>query len=283
METRLQTVSGQTGEGWIGRNPMVAFFLLAAAISWVLWGLAWLLGDSAIATAVFVLGGFGPAAAAVIVLNATGGSLSQWAKAIVTWRVPVRYWLFALGFPALLFAGANLALAALGEPVEWSLLGDRIGPYAGTFVVTLFFLGGQEEPGWRGFALPRLQARWSPVAATLVLGLVWGLWHLPLQGPLAPVVTIPLAFLYTWVYNRTGSVLLAVLLHASITPTQDHLILLAEETHGITDAVMLGAYAVGALLLVVLTRGRLGFDPARNAGRIGTRTAHRRPSSSRPA
>jgi membrane protease YdiL (CAAX protease family) len=265
----MHPVSGhpEASEGWIGRRPMLAFVVLAYSISWALWGVSWMLGreESAVASALFVLGGFGPAAAALAVLRSTGGSISRWARRIVRWRVPLRYWLFALGFPALLFAGANLTLAALGEPVEWSLVGDRIGPYLGTFLVTLVFLGGQEEPGWRGYALPRLQERWSPVTATVVLGLVWGLWHLPLDGPLAPVVTVPLAFLYTWVYNRTGSVLMAILLHASITPTQDHLILLAEETHGITDAVMLAAYVAGALLLIVLSRGRLGFDPERNA------------------
>jgi membrane protease YdiL (CAAX protease family) len=159
---------------------------------------------------------------------------------------------------------ANLLLVALGEPVEWSLLGERILPYAGTFLLTLFFLGAQEEPGWRGFALPRLQERFSPVKATLVLGLIWGVWHVPLYGPVGFVVPMVLAFFYTWVYNRTGSTLMPILLHASFTPAQDHLILLSEETHGTTDVAMGLAYLVGLLVIVGLTRGRLGFDPERN-------------------
>jgi membrane protease YdiL (CAAX protease family) len=215
-------------------------------------------------TVVFVLGGFGPALAALIVLRATGGSVRSWARSILRWRVPARYWLYALALPAALMGTANLVLVALGEPVEWSLLGDRILPYIGTFALTLFFLGAQEEPGWRGFALPRLQERFSPVKATLVLGLIWGVWHIPLYGPIGFVVPMVLAFFYTWVYNRTGSTLMAILLHASFTPAQDHLILLSEETHGTTDVAMGLAYLIGLLVIVGLTRGRLGFDPERN-------------------
>lgn len=161
-------------------------------------------------------------------------------------------------------ASANLALVVLGGEVEWSLLGDRVVPYAGTFVLTLFFLGAQEEPGWRGFALPRLQERFSPLTATLVLGLIWGVWHVPLYGPVGFVVPFVLAFFYTWVFNRTGSTFMAILLHASFTPAQDHLILLSDETHGTTDVAMGLAYLVGALVVVALTRGRLGFDRRQN-------------------
>ena len=103
--------------------------------------------------------------------------------------------------------------------------------------------------------------------ATIILGSIWGLWHLPL-GPLNVVVPFVLAFFYTWIYNRTGSVLLAILLHASFTPAQDHLLLLRTIPHGTADIAIGLAYVAGALLLVALTRGRLGFDPVANAARI---------------
>src|SRR5690606_8411033 len=98
-----------------------------------------------------------------------------------------------------------------------------------TFVFVAVLGGGLEEPGWRGFALPRLQERLGPLRATALLGLLWGVWHVPLYGPLGFAVPFVLAFLYTPLYNRTGSVLLCVLLHASFTPAQDHLVLLAAE------------------------------------------------------
>ena len=259
--------------GWIAARPVIAFVAMAYGISWGLWLVSSLLGgdESVLGAAMFVLGGFGPALAALAVLRATGGSIRAWVRSILHWRVPARYWLCALGLPAVVMASANLALVVLGEEVEWSLLGDRVVPYAGTFVLTLFFLGAQEEPGWRGFALPRLQERFSPLTATLVLGLIWGVWHVPLYGPVGFVVPLVLAFFYTWVFNRTGSTLMAILLHASFTPAQDHLILLSEETHGTTDVAMGLAYLVGALVVVALTRGRLGFDRRQNRKVIGVK------------
>jgi membrane protease YdiL (CAAX protease family) len=109
------------------------------------------------------------------------------------------------------------------------------------YLPTLLLLQGTtqwaEEPGWRGFALPRLQERFGPVPGSLILGLLHGLWHLPLfvytggpvaQGPfdlstfvlytllLGTVMTI----IWTWVYNNTGgSILLAVLLHSAFNAT----------------------------------------------------------------
>ena len=259
--------------GWIAARPVIAFVAMAYGISWGLWLVSSLLGgdESVLGAAMFFLGGFGPALAALAVLRATGGSIRAWVRSILHWRVPARYWLYALGLPAVVMASANLALVVLGEEVEWSLLGDRVVPYAGTFVLTLFFLGAQEEPGWRGFALPRLQERFSPLTATLVLGLIWGVWHVPLYGPVGFVVPLVLAFFYTWVFNRTGSTLMAILLHASFTPAQDHLILLSEETHGTTDVAMGLAYLVGALVVVALTRGRLGFDRRQNRKVIGVK------------
>jgi uncharacterized protein len=256
--------------GWVTTHPIVSFVGLTYAISWSLWLVAYLLGEGSIlAGVVFVAGAFGPAAAAVVVLKLVGEPLGVWARAIVRWRVPGRYWLYALGLPAAMYGVANLVLVALGEPVEWSLLGGRVVPYLGTFVLTMLILGGQEEPGWRGFALPRLQQRYGPLQGTAILGLVWGLWHVPLYGPLGFLVPFVLAFLYTWLYNRTGSVLLAILLHASLTPAQDHLILLAEETHGTTDLAIGLVYLVAVGATLVLTRGRLGFDEEVNDRRIG--------------
>lgn len=253
---------------WIQRHPLLGFFGLAYLISWTLWLGSFLLGDSSgLGSALFVAGGFGPAAAGALVILWTGESLRAWARSIVHWRVPVRYWLYALGLPALLYGVVNLLLVAFGEEVDWSLLPDRVVPYLGTFLVTMFLLGGQEEPGWRGYALPRLQARFSPLRATLVLGVAWGLWHLPL-GPLNTIVPIVLAFFYTWLYNRTGSVLLAILLHASFTPAQDHLILQDTISHGTADLAVGIAYLVGVGAVIALTRGRLGFDRSANAARI---------------
>ncbi len=251
---------------WTTRHPVLTFVGLTYALSWTLWALAWAidtpLGGPPWAAAVpFLLGGFGPPAAAWLLLRHDDAARQRWVRSILTWRVPARYYLAAIGLPVLLFAVANVAVATFGEPVEIGLLAERWPVYLGTFAFTLTLGGALEEPGWRGYALPRLQQRFTPLGATAILGLAWGVWHVPIYGPLGFVVPFILAFFYTWLYNRTGSVLLCILLHASFTPAQEHLLLLRGEVHGVTDLAIGVAYLGGVLLLLVLTRGRLGFPP----------------------
>jgi hypothetical protein len=148
------------------------------------------------------------------------GRLQPWLGRVLRWRVSPWFYVFAFGFPAVLYGLPNVILASFGAQPDLSLLAERLPAYAATWVAALF-MGGLEEPGWRGFALPRLQQRYTPVRGDLLLGAVWGLWHLPVE-PLAILVTVPLAFFYTWLFDRTGSALLCMLLHASITPAQEH-------------------------------------------------------------
>lgn len=260
-------------EGWLTEHPLTSFVVIAYAISWGCWGLAWVLQQvldaPVLAGVVFVAGVFGPALAAVIVQRQLGEPLGPWLRAMLHWRVAPRFVAYALGLPVALFGVANLSLAAMGEPVDWSLLGGRLVPYVITLVGVMFLMGGPEEPGWRGFLLPRLEASRSPARATLILGLIWGFWHLPLYGLIGFVVPLVLAFFYTWLYNRTGSVLFAIVLHGGLTAGQDHLILLAEEVHGVTDVAIGIGYLVGVVVLLVVTRGRLGLPPGRSAPLAG--------------
>lgn len=238
---------------WARRHPLGGFVALAYGISWTAWIVALLGGGMPL----IVVGVFGPAVAAGLVTSWTGGSVRGWLRPLWHWRVPRRFYLYALALPSFLFAVMNLELALLGEDVGASRLGGEVPAYVGTFLLVAFLGGGQEEPGWRGFALDRFQARHSPVRATLLLGLVWGAWHLPLYG-LGFVGPMMFAFYYTWLYNRTGSVLLCLLLHASFTPALDHLILVDDNLT--VDAVIVLTMIAGAVGLTALTKGRLGFD-----------------------
>jgi uncharacterized protein len=126
--------------------------------------------------------------------------------------------------------------------------------------------GGFEEPGWREFALPRLQERHSPLMATLILALFWGLWHLPLFG-LGFVGPMLYAFYYTYLYKRTGSVLLCILLHGGFTAALDNLILAPDNMT--VDLVILATLVAGTLVIIAATRGRLGFQRQEAAARKG--------------
>jgi len=260
-----QSTAMPTGalRGWVQRRPVIAFVVLAYTLSWLTW-LPALLGFGG--RVAVVVGGLGPLVAAVVVTRYLGGSVRAWMRPIARWRVPVRYYIYALGLPPLLYGVIDILLALLGYDVDLSLLAERAPAYLATLGLVAVLGGGLEEPGWRGFALPRLERRYTPVVATLILGLAWGLWHVPLYGPLGFVVPLVLAFFYTWLYNRTGSVLLCILLHASFTPAQDHLVLLPDDVVdaaqlGAVDFVIFGTYVAAVLLLVGLTRGRLGLHP----------------------
>lgn len=244
---------------WVVRHRFLAFVVLAYGISWSLWAIA-AAGGGRIP---FLLGALGPMAAAAIVTAWSGHSLAAWIRHVWRWRVPLRWWIYALGLPALLYAVVALTLQVVGSPVDWSLAVDRLPAYLSTFVFVLFLGGGLEEPGWRGFGLPVLQERFSPLLATVILGLVWGVWHVPVYGPAGFVVPLVLAFFYTLLWNATRSVGLCILLHAGFTPAQDHLILLPRDqaytaSLDAPDWAILGTYIAAALVVVALTRGRLG-------------------------
>ncbi len=247
---------------WVQRHRFLTFVGLAYAFSWTLWLLA-AVGGGRIP---LLIGGLGPMVAAAVVITLTGGSLRDWIRPVWRWRVPARWWAYALGLPAVLYAVISLVLQVIGSPVDWSLALSRLPAYAATFGFVLLLGGGLEEPGWRGFGLPLLQQRLSPVRATLLLGLVWGVWHVPLYGPAGFVVPMVLAFFYTVLWNRTRSLGLCILLHASFTPAQDHLILMARD-RAYTDVLdapdwaILGVYIAAVLVLIALTRGRLGKPP----------------------
>ena len=251
----LPTIPAGGLRGWVRGHPVAAFFVLAYTMSWLAWIPAILFGGG---QAMLVPGAFGPAVAAVIVLRVTGGSVRAWARQILHWRVRPRWYLYALGLPALLFAVVNATLAVLGKPVDLSLLADRAPSYLAGFAFVALLGGGQEEPGWRGFALPRLQQRFTPLRATAVLAVLWGLWHLPIYG-VGFVGPMLFAVFYTYLYNRTGSVGLCMLLHGSFTATLDSLTLTTDSLT--VDLTILATLVAATLVLVAVTRGRLGFAP----------------------
>ena len=248
---RTNVLTAATGR-WLTAHPVLGFVLIAYAVSWPVWLLAWVTGWFPLV----VLGGFGPASAAAVMLRLGKQPLRPWLRRLLSWRVRPRFYAYALLLPAAIYGLVNLALQVLGADVDWSLLPSRLPRNHHALQLTATLFGGLEEPGWRGYALPLLQARHTPLRATLLLGLAWGVWHVPLYGPAGFVVPLVLAFFYTWLYNRTGSVLLCVLLHGSFTAAQDELLLTADSVT--VDAVILGIYVAAAAAVVLLTRGRLG-------------------------
>jgi membrane protease YdiL (CAAX protease family) len=235
-------------------------------------------GDYRIA---FIIKSFGPFAAALIVTGITERKegVNRLRGRIRQWKAGWIWYLFALlAIPALFLAGL---LIQPGAAVGFKGITPAVViGYLVSFVVVAFGGGPLgEEPGWRGFALPRLQVVHGPLKGTLILALIWTCWHLPDfltsaqgGGPGVPVTTLlvnfglflllvtSIAILFTWLFNHTGgSILLAILAHASVNTPQVALVpLFPAVTITMLNAGALIGFGAAAIMILVLTRGKLG-------------------------
>jgi uncharacterized protein len=295
MTTTIQSKSASRSLKQIMQaHPLFSYFFLAYAFSWIVslpymlsaWGA--LPGDY---TLVYALKQWvGPALAGIIMTGVIGGragvrDLQQRCK---QWRAGWQWYLFILlGVPALLLLGIMLLP---GAPANFQgLPAHFLVNYVVTFVLVFFGVGLPEEIGWRGFALPRMQPRYGPLRGTLLLGVLWTFWHLlyffgPGHGggpgtnavdllinfSIFFLMVISLSILFTWTYNRTrGSVFMVGLLHAAIDTPQlvwAPLFLAVGAANSSAGEMSLNLallipFGVLALLIVILTRGRLGYQP----------------------
>jgi membrane protease YdiL (CAAX protease family) len=272
-------------EGLLARHPLISFFVMAFAFSWIAWS-PWVLSEEGVGLLPYPVSAFpwvplgiflGPTLSGFIMTGITEGraGVRRLLHRIVLWRVGLRWYLFALiGIPVVMALGT---IILPGGPAPLLTLGPGyVLSYLGSFVL-ITILGGPlfEEPGWRGFALPRLQPLYGPLVGTIILGLMWGLWHLPeffvpswaassggsgfLDIVKFVVIATAIAVIITWVFNNTkGSVFMAILVHASIDTFSAPLLALFSPSQ-MANSLLLSFGAL-ALALVVLTRGRLGYE-----------------------
>lgn len=209
-------------------RSVLAFFVLAYICSWGIWLPALVVLSGTSQGLGLVIGTFGPAAAGAIMVSVNGGSPRSWIRDMMIWRVSGRWYAVAVGFPILLAALVTTGMWVLGSEFNWEIIPQRGGFYLGSFISAIIIGGGQEELGWRGYALPRLQRHYTAFTASLFIGIVWTFWHLPLfifdhatygTRPLGLylVFAIGLSVVLTWLYNSTsGSVFLSAVLHAGV-------------------------------------------------------------------
>ena len=286
----IETTSGSGKlQRWMRKHPLFCFFFLAYTFSWITlipfvlseWGVFSLPGATA-STFIFTLHTFGPAVGAYIMLRIAEGKegwRSLWRR-IRRVRVGWMWYAFVLlGVPAVMLLGI---LLLPGAPASFRGLPRYVVVRYLVVFILIFFGGGPlgEEIGWRGFALPRMQARWGSLRATLLLGVLWTFWHLadfltaaqkggpgtglfPLTHhlPVFLLQVMALAIIFTWVFNRTGgSVFIAILLHASYDAfASSAQPLFAAPIVSRTDLPFAISMAALALLILILTRGRLGY------------------------
>jgi uncharacterized protein len=278
----------------LARHPLVSFFLIAFAFSWLLFlpGPLMYYGvlnlNPSVLGLLGITGLLGPILSGFVMTMVTEGraGVGDLLRRMVLWRVGLRWYAFALlGLPVVMVLGTLVrpgALASFDVSAQPFTLA-----YLSAFVF-MVLIGGPlfEEPGWTGFAQTRLQRLHGPLVGGLILGSLWALWHLPgflipSQGPkdipprgtvldfvVFALALVGLRLVIVWVVNNTrGSVLMAILTHASWNTFYSAALI------GLFPArSVLGSYVnltiascVLALVLIAVTRGRLGYRPEAEA------------------
>jgi len=284
--------------GVLARRPLVYFFLIAFAGAWVVelpvvlsrtgtgvlpYTLPTIVVVLLIAAATYT----GPTLAAFVMARATEGKEGpkRLLRRYVQWRVKLRWYLFILlVIPAAEVLGAIVwpGVLASYQPVTLGL----VLAYPLAFLTTLV-LGGPlgEEPGWRGFALPRLQNAVGPLAGSSFVGVMWALWHLPLfwSGVWTPptvanivmfiVMITLLTIVMAWVFNNAqGSLLITMLMHATFNTFANKAVAPLFPAQLLNDYGLLPelvGFGVLAVIVVVATRGRLSFTDQRRSQESG--------------
>jgi membrane protease YdiL (CAAX protease family) len=246
------------------QHRLPAFFVLAFTLSWYPWIIALIRGRTSGPNPL------GPLIAAIIMTAIVSGrsGLGEFFSRIVRWRVGFRWYAITFGTPIMVcLLGVALALWVAPSSQTSAISVEKIRELPERFLFILLFIGFGEEPGWRGFALPQLQEKCSPVRASVLLAPIWALWHLPLIGNEFPFpIVLPFllsvfgaTFMLTWVFNGTkGSVLLPMLFHATVNTVGAGLIfpLFSGQT-------LLLLWWIYSLLWVVLGLGLLVLASAR--------------------
>lgn len=258
---------------WLRKNPILAFFALTFVIAWSIWlPLGILAPEKVLLT---LPGVWAPTLSALILIGLSEGrnGVKKFLKKVLHWRVGLRWYLVVL------FGVAVIAYLAIGIGMLFDVPAPEITLPGGLprealigflpiFFLSNIFLGGPlaEDIGWRGYILPKMREQMSALNASLIIGIIWAIWHLPFfvfPGWSSIVGGVPFIWfmllttgwsvLFAWVYVNTESILMPVLFHAAINTTLGTLGVLGHGTENLIPLLLntvLTWLAVGVVVKV---------------------------------
>ncbi|MCA9934757.1 MAG: CPBP family intramembrane metalloprotease [Ardenticatenaceae bacterium] len=226
------------------RNPW-KFFLLTFAYSWIIWipsvldgiGIDLPFSVAGYSTVAVIIGAFAPLLAAITLIarkDASKGIKSYLGQAL-DFHIKPLYLILALVLPLVIHVIAHYLALGVGLDVAQTLFPTET-PIAPIILAIPYFIlmmvigGGQEEFGWRGYAQEPLQEKIGVIPASLVIGVIWGIWHLPLwfmAGDLHSaysflafvMMTTSISVMYAWLYNSSGKKLIVVIFFHAMNNT----------------------------------------------------------------
>ena len=272
MNTNLNTTRPKLANPWI-------YFAATFLWTWSFWGLAILNGSNmevGEGIGLLLLGVAGPTITGILFTYLTRdkeGRQDFWKRVIGFNRIPaVWYLVIVLFVPAMHLIAVLLDILFGGGGSTWGELarGAAANPLSILFSIMFSTLiPFIEELGWRGYLLDRLQAKWSAPASSLILGLLWSLWHLPmffirgsyqaglgigtLEFWLFFLSIVPLTFVFTWIFNNTGRSTLATILFHSMINFTGELVLLSKNADTIYNLLW---FAVAIAITAMWARKR---------------------------
>lgn len=229
---------------FMSKKPIIAFFSLTFFISWTFWSLQIIFDKE-----VFILkllGTYGPSLSAILVSFKQGGKykIKKLLKPFTYLNVNIVWYIFCFCATAILvFTSIGISFALSITNFDFLEL-DKIYLVIPIFFYVLFFSVLGEELGWRGFVLPLLQKNIGSFLASIIIGAIWGVWHLPLffiPGNFHQHIPfwifilqdIALSIVLTWIYNNTKkSLILVHIFHTSSNITLGLLPILPMNTGG---------------------------------------------------
>jgi membrane protease YdiL (CAAX protease family) len=283
---------------WASRHQLLAFFGMAFIVTWSIW-IPLALGQNGVGVFAYSLPfdfvsslavALGLTGSALLLTAVVGGrhALEQFLRAFLQWRIGWRWYLF-ISLPTLFLLVIGVATGLVSADRLFANLPAVLVTYVALALEVLLLGQLWEEPGWRGFALPRLQPRVGPLLASVILGVMQGVWHAPswffqvgltgqpmsldIESFAALLIStvfaaIILGVIATWLYNSTrGSLLAVILFHTSITAGNRLIATLVPEPSMMLQVSSVASliWLVVAIALVVVTRGKLGYKPGDGA------------------